>query len=59
MLEQTNTVYVPKSLLEGLINATYAVLSENRKTLKESPKLERLEELLTMTEELTYAEQTK
>ena len=53
---QHNGVYVPKSLLEGLVNATYAVLSENRKTLKESPKLARLEELLTMLEETCNAE---
>ena len=37
--------------IQELINATYAVLSENSDKLKLSPKLERLEELLTILEE--------
>jgi hypothetical protein len=48
---------IDKQLIQELINATYAVLSENTDELKLSPKLERLEELLTFIEETLEAEQ--
>ena len=48
---------IDKQQLQELINATYAVLSENSDKLKLSPKLERLEELLTLVEETLENEQ--
>ena len=42
---------IDKQQIQELINAVYAVLSENSDRLKISPKLERLEELLTIVEE--------
>lgn len=40
-----------REMLENLVNATYAVLNENRRHVKDSYKLEKLEMLLCMAEE--------
>ena len=40
-----------REAMQSLINEVYAVLGENHSTLKESPKLERLENTITLLEE--------
>ena len=40
-----------RDTMQSLINEVYAVLAENHETLRETPKLERLESSITIYEE--------